>query len=123
MKIYVVFILLLTFSKGYCQSKSGIFSDMLNRIPTSLFETNQHRSTKVFNHQVLLKTTFTSNFNNNKVALLPKNYSWNSDIRRIESIKIMALNIRQQDFCGRDFLIDSHSEALQNLHLKSMLVP
>lgn len=123
MKIYVVFILLLTFSKGYCQSKSGIFSDMLNRIPTSLFETNQHRLTKVFNHQVLLKTTFTSNFNNNKVALLPKNYSWNSDIRRIESIKIMALNIRQQDFCGRDFLIDSHSEALQNLHLKSILVP
>jgi len=123
MKICIVFILLFTFSKGFCQSKSAIFSGMLNHVPTTLLETTKPASTKVFNHQVLLKTTFTSNFNNNKVTLLPKNYSWNADIRRIESIKTMALNIRQQDFCGRDFLIDSHQEAVQNLHLKSMSVP
>jgi hypothetical protein len=123
MKPYFSFILFMFSFYGFSQYKPISFSARFNIIPSSLFGNHSNDTIKVISIEMLGKMAQKDILDINNINISPKQYSWYSDIRRIESHKIMALNIRQQDFCGRDFLIDSHLEAIQNLNLKSISYP
>jgi len=123
MKPYFVFILFVFSCYGFSQYKPISFSDRFTIKSLSLFGNHSNDSIKVISIEMLGKMAQKNILDINNINISPKQYSWYSDIRRIESLKVMALNIRQQDFCGRDFLIDSHSEAIQNLNLKSISYP
>lgn len=123
MKPYFAFILFMFSFYGLSQYKPISFSARFNIIPSTLFDNHSNDKIKVISIEMLGKMAQKDILDINNINISPKQYSWYSDIRRIESHKIMALNIRQQDFCGRDFLIDSHSEAIHNLNLKSISYP
>jgi hypothetical protein len=111
-------------SFGFSQSQPTTFGSKFNTISSSLFDNYSNTNANKVNHLGMLgKMWQTDRLNINTVSLFPKNYSWSSDIRRIQNFKAMALNIRQQDLCGRDLLFDIHSEVIQNVNLKNMTLP
>lgn len=123
MKPYFAFILFMFSLFGFSQSKPISFSSKFNIIPSTLFGSPSNDTIKAISIEILGKMSQKDILEINNINVSPKGYSWSSDIRSIESYKIMALNIRQQDFCGRDFLIDSNLEAIQILNLKSISYP
>jgi hypothetical protein len=124
MKTYFALILFLFTSLGFSQYQPISFSSKFKIIPSTLFDTYSNKDAiKVNRLGMLYKMSQTDVLDINNVSLFPKNYSWSSDIRKIENFKIMALNIRQQDLCGRDLPIDIHSEVIQNVSLKSISYP
>ena len=124
MKTYFSIILFMFTSFGFSQFQPITFGSRLNTIPSALFDNYSNKNTnKVIRLGMLDKMSQTDVLDINTVNLFPKNYSWSSDIRRIQDFKAMALNIRQQDLCGRDLLFDIHSEVIQNINLKNMTLP
>lgn len=124
MRKYFTLILFMFASFGYSQYQPVSFSSKFNIIPSTLFDNYSNKDTnKVIRLGMLDKMSQTDVLDINNVSLFPKNYSWSSDIRRIQNFKAMALNIRQQDLCGRDLLFDIHSEVIQNVSLKNMTYP
>ncbi|WP_353083474.1 hypothetical protein [Flavobacterium sp.] len=119
MKSYFAFILFVFSLYGFSQYKPISF----NSIPSTLFGNQSNDTINVISIEMLGKMAQKDILDISNINIFPKEFSWHNDIRWIESNKIMALNIRQQDFCGRDFLIDSYSEALQNLYLNSISYP
>ena len=124
MKTYVALILFMFASFGFSQYQPISFNSKFNIIPSTLFDNNSNKNAiKVIRLGMLGKMLQTDVSDINNVSLFPKNYSWSSDIRRKQNFKAMALNIRQQDLCGRDLLFDIHSEVIQNVNLKNMSYP
>ena len=124
MKSIFALILFLFTSLGFSQFQPITFGSRLNTIPSTLFDNYSNKNTnKVIRLGMLDKMSQTDVLVINTISLFPKNYSWSSDIRRIQDFKAMALNIRQQDLCGRDLLFDIHSEVIQNVNLKNMTLP
>jgi hypothetical protein len=124
MKTYFVLILFIFTSFGFSQYQPVSFSSKYNTIPSKLFDNYCNKEAiKVIRLGMLGKMAQTDVSDINKVSLFPKNYSWSSDILRIQNFKAMALNIRQQDLCGRDLLFDIHSEVIKNVSLKNMTFP
>ena len=124
MKTYFALILFMFASFGFSQYQPVSFSSRYNTIPSTLFDNYSNKDAiKVIRLEMLGKMLQTEVSDINNVSLFPKNYSWSSDIRRIQNFKVMALNIRQQDLCGRDLLFDIHSEVIQNVSLKNMTYP
>jgi len=124
MKTYFSILLFMLASFGFSQSQPTTFGSKFNTISSSLFDNYSNTNANKVNHLGMLgKMWQTDRLNINTVSLFPKNYSWSSDIRRIQNFKAMALNIRQQDLCGRDLLFDIHSEVIQNVNLKNMTLP
>lgn len=124
MRKYFTLILFMFASFGYSQYQPVSFNSKFNIIPSTLFDNYSNKDTnKVIRLGMLDKMSQTDVLDINNVSLFPKNYSWSSDIRRIQNFKAMALNIRQQDLCGRDLLFDIHSEVIQNVSLKNMTYP
>jgi hypothetical protein len=124
MKTYFALILFMFASFGFSQYQPISFNSKFNIIPPTLFDNYSNKGTnKVIRLGTLGKMSQTDASYINNVSLFPKNYSWSSDIRRIQNFKAMALNIRQQDLCGRDLLFDIHSEVIQNVNLKNMTFP
>ena len=124
MKSIFALILFLFTSLGFSQFQPITFGSRLNTIPSTLFDNYSNKNTnKVIRLGMLDKMSQTDVLVINTISLVPKNYSWSSDIRRIQDFKAMALNIRQQDLCGRDLLFDIHSEVIQNVNLKNMTLP
>lgn len=115
---YFSFVLLMIFSVAFCQTKPTINN---SNTYTSLLDTNQTDSIKVYTMLMLGKTAWEDHFNKDKINLTPKNFNWFSDKQRIESIKNMALNIRQQDFCGRDLPVDINTMLIQQVYSRSLL--
>ena len=111
-------------SFGFSQFQPITFGSKLNTIPSTFFDNYSNKNpNKVIRLGMLDKMSQTDVLDINTIGLFPKNYSWSSDIRRIQDFKAMALNIRQQDLCGRDLLFDIHSEVIQNVNLKNMTLP
>lgn len=124
MKTYFSIILFMFTSFGFSQFQPIAFGSRLNTIPSALFDNYSNKNTnKVIRLGMLDKMSQTDVLDVNTINLFPKNYSWSSDIRRIQDFKAMALNIRQQDLFGRDLLFDIHSEVIQNVNLKNMTLP
>jgi hypothetical protein len=124
MKIYFALILFMFASFGFSQYQPVSFRSQYITIPSTLFDNYSNKDAiKVIRLEMLGKMLQTDVSDINNVSLFPKNYSWSSDIRRIQNFKVMALNIRQQDLCGRDLLFDIHSEVIQNVSLKNMTYP
>jgi hypothetical protein len=122
MKTYFSLILFMLASFSFSQSQPVSFSSKFKIIPTTLFDSNKD-AIKINRLGMLGKMSQTNFMDINTINLFPKNYSWSCDIRRIQDFKAMALNIRQQDLCGRDLLFDIHSEVIQNVNLKNMNYP
>jgi hypothetical protein len=124
MKSIFAVILFLFTTPGFSQFQPISFGSRLNTIPSTLFDNYNNKNANKVNHLGMLGKMSQANIMDiNTINLFPKNYSWSCDIRRIQDFKAMALNIRQQDFCGRDLLFDIHSEVIQNVNLKSMIIP
>jgi hypothetical protein len=124
MKTCFFLILFMFASFGFSQYQPIFFSSKYNTIPSTLFDKYSNKDAiKVIRLGMLGKMWQTDVLDINNVSLFPKNYSWSSDIRRKQNFKAMALNIRQQDLCGRDLLFDIHSEVIQNVNLKNMYYP
>lgn len=111
------------FSLGFCQHKSFMFGAKLHTFSPTLFQQKNTDSIKVISIETLGKLAAKDFFDSRKVNLSPKNYNWNLEMRRAESFKSMSLNIRQQDFCGRDLPLDIHSEVIQNIYMKRISYP
>lgn len=122
MKTYFSLILFMMVTFGFSQYQPVSFSSKFKIIPTTLFDSNKD-AIKINRLGMLVKMSQTNFMDINTISLFPKNYSWSCDIRRIQDFKAMALNIRQQDLCGRDLLFDIHSEVIQNVNLKNMYYP
>jgi|UPI000484E9B4 hypothetical protein len=120
MKTYFSLILLVFTSFGFSQFQPISINSKFNTTPSKLFDNYINKKSRL---GMLGKISQTDVLDINTISLFPKNYSWSSDIRRIQDFKAMALNIRQQDLCGRDLLFDIHSEVIQNVNLKSMTLP
>ena len=120
MKTYFSLILLVFTSFGFSQYQPLTFNSKFNTTPSTLLDNYINKKSRL---GMLGKISQTDVLDINTISLFPKNYSWSSDIRRIQDFKAMALNIRQQDLCGRDLLFDIHSEVIQNVNLKNMTLP
>ena len=120
MKTCFSFILFMFTSFGFSQYQPVSFNSKFNTTPSILFDNYTNKKSRL---GMLGKISQTDVLDINTISLFPKNYSWSSDIRRIQDFKAMALNIRQQDLCGRDLLFDIHSEVIQNVNLKNMTFP
>jgi len=124
MKSIFALILFLFTSLGFSQYQPITFGSRFNTIPSTLFDNyNNKNANKLTRLGILVNMSQTNIMDINTINLFPKNYSWSCDIRRIQDFKAMALNIRQQDLCGRDLLFDIHSEVIQNVNLKNMTFP
>jgi len=119
-KLFFIFLLLGT-NLGYSQIKF-IFNQPKNNIPTTIFPIKSD-TIVVVNFQKLNKTTLQYLPDAYKINLMPKNYSWTADVRKAESLKNMALEIRMQDLCGRDLPINIHQEVIQQVYLNTSSNP
>lgn len=115
---YFTFILVLIFSSATSQIKSPFIS-FKNTLATTLFTTKKLDTVAVYSIQLLGKTSWKSYLDTDKINLLPKNFNWSKDMRRIENYKNMALNLRQQDICGRDLPADVHAEVVQKVYIRN----
>ena len=117
---YFTFILVMLFSVAFGQTKSTN-NNFKTNFSETLFDINKTDTIKLYNIQMLGKTAWNDSFNKEKINLSPKNFSWYTDAKRIESVKSMISNFQRQDICGRDLpIIDIHSEVIQNVYFKSL---
>ena len=117
---YFTFILVMLFSVAFGQTKSTN-NNFKTNFSETLFDINKTDTIKLYTIQILGKTAWNDSFNKEKINLSPKNFSWYTDAKRIESVKSMVSNVQRQDICGRDLpIIDIHSEVIQNVYFKSL---
>lgn len=108
---YLSLILVMSFTVALGQTKP-----QSNSIPA----VNTLKKTNLYSLQKFGKLAWQDKFSTEQINLSPKNFNWYTDMKRIESIKIMALNIRQQDFCGRDLPIDIHTQLIQSVYSRNL---
>ncbi len=117
---YFTFILVMLFSVAFGQTMSNN-NNFKTNFSETLFDINKTDTIKLYTIQILGKTAWNDSFNKEKINLSPKNFSWYTDAKRIESDKSMVSNVQRQDICGRDLpIIDIHSEVIQNVYFKSL---
>ena len=116
---YFSFILLMIFSVAFSQNKATPFNINENVLPT-LFDADKSEAVEIQSLKKLGETAWNNDFKKEKINLSPKKFNWYTDSKRIESIKNMASTIQKQDFCGRDLLVDIHSEVIQNVYNKNI---
>ncbi len=114
---YFSFLSFLLFSVTFSQTKSTFGYN--NSVTPTLFDVDKNDSLAIFSIEMLGKTTWEDYPNAYSINLMPKNFSWSTDARRIESYKNMALNQGRQDVCGRDIPIDVHLLTIQGAYSKS----
>jgi len=119
MKTYSAFIVVLIVTNTFSQSKLIVYDFKSNVSPT-LVEIKKTDTILVYSIERLGKRAWKDELNTDKINLSPKYFNWSSDIRKIESLRKMALNIRQQDLCGRDLPIDILSVVTQQLYFRSL---
>ncbi len=115
---YFSFLFLLLFSVAFSQAKPT-FGFYNSSITPSLFDVDKTNTMVVFSIETLGKTVWEDYPNAYSINLLPKNFNWCTDVRRIESYKNMAWNQGKQDMNGQDFPIDVHMQAIQGVYSKS----
>ena len=115
-------VLVMLFSVAIGQTNSTNYNFKSN-ISEKLFDKDKTEVFEIYSLQMLGKTAWKEYLDTDKINLTPKKFNWYFDIRNIESFKNMALNVRKQDFCGRDLPIDIHTEVTQNIYLKSISYP
>lgn len=116
---YFSFALLMTFSVAFSQNKATSFNSK-ETISLTLFDTKTTEAVEINSLQTLGKTVWSNSFDTAKINLIPKEFNWYTDSKRIKSIKEMISTVQRQDNCGRDLpVIDIHSEVIQNVYFKS----
>lgn len=101
---------------GFSQTKS-IFNTPKQKISETLFTPTKTDTIIISSIEMLGKTKFQNLPDAYKVNLLPQDYSWTTDLRRVESLQNMALQLRKQDGNGRDLPTDIHQEVIQRVYL------
>lgn len=114
---YFSLLLMMIFFVTYSQTKSKVFN-FRESIPLKLSNVIKTDTIKFYSIQTLAKRALDTGFSKELNNQLPINYNWYLDAQRLKDFKNMALNIRTQDFCGRDLLIDIHTDVIQNLYLR-----
>lgn len=116
---YLSLILVLMFSIAFCQTKPININSKPN-LTNSFSTIDTTKLTDEYSLKKLAKLALQDKFYTDNINLLPKNFSWYADMKRIESIKNMAFNIRQQDFRGRDLPIDVNTQLIQKIYSRSL---
>lgn len=117
--IYFSVLLALTVSSVFSQTKS-VFASHKNVSPT-LFNEDKVNTLTYSSLEMLGKTSWNDYPDAASINLLPKNFNWHKDARKIESYKYWYRNSLKQDLCGRDLPADVHAEVIQNTYSRSLL--
>lgn len=117
---YFSFLLSMLFSVAFSQTKPT-FRYYNGSVTPTLFNVNKTEAIVVFSIEMLGKTTWEDYPNAYTINLLPKNFNWYRDAKRIESYKNMAFNEGKQDINGRDLPKDVHLEVIQGVYSKSSM--
>ena len=116
---FFTFVFFTLFSVAFGQDKTTSFS-FKSTVPSTLFVTTKTDLVPILIIDRQNISLWNNHNNNYKLDLLPKNYNWSADIRKLESYKEMILNARRQDLCGRDLPADVHYEVTQQVYLRSL---
>lgn len=103
-----------------CSAQTTLFSANGNPVSPSL-TTKSTNTFQIISLEMLGKTnnfpTISESLNG---GILPRNFNWTRDQRRIESYKQLASGYQKQDVCGRDLpTADIGRELAQQLYYKS----
>ena len=118
MKLKNIFIL--AFIIFFCNVNSQTrihFNNLKNTVDTTFFKPLTKDSTKITSIN-MLNTIWFSTTVDYRSKILPEKYNWYLDAFRISSYKRMIFDLNKQDRYGRDFLINSNQEMINQIYYK-----